>query len=229
MEINTALILCAGFGKRLNPITLNTPKPLLKINNLILLDSCIKLIIDLEIKKILINTFYLKDKFYEYFKNHNYEVEIEVVEDGSTILDTGGGILNLINKSNDENFLVFNPDTIWNKKYIKEINSMIELFFSKKIKNILLLANKKLSFDRDMKGDFSLQDYLINQKKNSKFIYTGCQILNRSIIEKKKLTNFSITKIWYDLIKSNQLYGFESKINFYHVTNVKIFNKLKDL
>ena len=229
MEINTALILCAGFGKRLNPITLNTPKPLLKINNLILLDSCIKLIIDLEVKKILINTFYLKEKFYEYFKNHNYEVEIEVVEDGSTILNTGGGILNLINKSNDENFLVFNPDTIWNKKYIKEINSMIELFFSKKIKNILLLANKKLSFDRDMKGDFSLQDYLINQKKNSKFIYTGCQILNRSIIEKKKLTNFSITKIWYDLIKSNQLYGFESKINFYHVTNVKIFNKLKDL
>ena len=152
-----------------------------------------------------------------------------MVEDGSTILDTGGGILNLINKSNDENFLVFNPDTIWNKKYIKEINSMIELFFSKKIKNILLLANKKLSFDRDMKGDFSLQNHLINQEKNSKFIYTGCQILNRSIIEKEKLTNFSIVKIWYDLINNNQLYGFESKINFYHATNLKIFKKLQDL
>ena len=57
MKINTALILCAGFGKRLNPITLNTPKPLLKINDLTMLDRCIKLIIDLDIKKILINTF----------------------------------------------------------------------------------------------------------------------------------------------------------------------------
>ena len=228
MKINTALILCAGFGKRLNPITLDVPKPLLKINDLTLLDHCIKLIIDLDIKKILINTFYLKEKFYEFFKNHNYKVDIEVVEDGNVILDTGGGILNLIDKSNDQNFLVFNPDTIWNKKYIEEVNAMMELFFSKKIKNLLLLVNRDLSFDKDMRGDFGLQNHLINQK-NKNFVYTGCQILNRSIIEKEKLTNFSITKIWYDLIKDNQLYGFESKIDFYHTTNLKIFKKLKDL
>ena len=227
MKINTALILCAGFGKRLNPITLEIPKPLLKINNLTLLDHSIKIIIDLGIKKILINTFYLKEKFYEYFKNHNYKVDLEIVEDGSNILDTGGGILNLINKSDDENFLVLNPDTIWNKKYIKEINAMNELFFSKKIKNLLLLVNKKLSFDKNIKGDFGLQNNLINQK-NKNFVYTGCQILNRSIIEKKKLTNFSITKIWLDLIKENQLYGLESKINFHHATNLKIFKKLQD-
>jgi len=228
MKINTALILCAGFGKRLNPITLDMPKPLLKINDLTLLDHSIKLIIDLDIKKILINTFYLKEKFYEFFKNHNYKVDIEVVEDGNIILDTGGGILNLIDKSNDENFLIFNPDTIWNKKYIEEVNAMMELFFSKKIKNLLLLANRDLSFDKDMRGDFGLQNHLINQK-NKKFVYTGCQILNRSIIEKEKLTNFSITKIWYDLIKNNQLYGFESKNKFHHATNLKIFKKLQDL
>ena len=228
MKINTALILCAGFGKRLNPITLEIPKPLLKINDSTLLDHCIQLIIDLDIKKILINTFYLKEKFYEFFKNRNYKVDIEVVEDGNIILDTGGGVLNLINKSKDENFLIFNPDTIWNKNYLEEVNAMIELFFSKKIKNLLLLVNKNLSFDKDVEGDFGLQNYLINQK-NKNFIYTGCQILNRSIIEKEELTNFSITKIWYDLIKVNQLYGFESKINFHHTTNLRIFKKLKDL
>ena len=228
MKINTALILCAGFGKRLYPVTLDTPKPLLKLNDSTLLDHCIQLIIDLNIKKILINTFHLKEKFYEYLKNHNYKVDIEVVEDGTTILNTGGGIVNLINKSKDENFLVFNPDTIWNKKYAKEINAMIELFFSNEIKNLLLLVNKELSFDKDIKGDFGLQNYFIN-KKNKNFVYTGCQILNRSIIEKEKLTNFSITKIWHDLIKNNQLYGFESKISFYHATNIKIFKKLQDL
>ena len=228
MKINTALILCAGFGKRLNPITLDVPKPLLKINDLTLLDHCIELIIGLDIKNILINTFHLKEKFNEFFKNHNYKVDIEVIEDGSVILDTGGGILNLINKSNDENFLVFNPDTIWNKKYIEEINAMIELFYLKKIKNLLLLVNKDLSFDKNIGGDFDLQNYLINQKSKS-FVYTGCQILNRSIIEKEKLINFSITKIWYDLIKNNQLYGFESKIKFHHATNLQIFKRLQDL
>ena len=52
MKINTALILCAGFGKRLNPITLNTPKPLLKLNNIAMLESCINLIENLGIKKM---------------------------------------------------------------------------------------------------------------------------------------------------------------------------------
>jgi len=170
MKINTALILCAGFGKRLNPITLNIPKPLLKINDLTLIDHCIKLIIKLNIKRILINTFYLKDKIYEFFENHNYKIDIEVIEDGSSILDTGGGILNLINKSDDENFLVFNPDTIWNKKYIKEIETMIDLYFSKKIKNLLLLVNKELSFDKDLPGNFGLQNNLINKKIKIMFI-----------------------------------------------------------
>ena len=63
MKINTALILCAGFGKRLNPITINTPKPLLIIKNLTLLDHCINLIVKLNIKKVLINSFYLNAIF----------------------------------------------------------------------------------------------------------------------------------------------------------------------
>ena len=228
MKIKTALILCAGFGERLNPITLDTPKPLLKIKELSLIEHCIRLIIDLDIKKILINTFYLKEQIYEFFQSHNYKVEIEIIDDGNTILDTGGGILNLIKYSKDENFLVFNPDTIWTKNYIEEINEMIDLYFSKKIKNILLLANKEISFDKDLKGDFGLQNFLINQK-SKKYIYIGCQILNRSIIEKENYTKFSITKIWYDLIKNNQLYGFESKIKFYHATNLEIFKKLQGL
>ena len=228
MKINTALILCAGFGERLNPITLNTPKPLLKIKDLTLLDHCLKLIIDLNIKKVLINTFYLKEQFYEFFKNHNYKIDIEIINDGNTILDTGGGILNLISNSNDENFLVFNPDTIWTKKYIEEINEMISLYFSKKINNLLLLVKKDLSFDKDIQGDFGLQNYLINQNSKN-YVYIGCQIINRSVIEREKLDKFSINKIWYNLIEDNQLYGFESKNKFYHVTNLKIFKKLQDL
>ena len=59
-KINTALILCAGYGKRLNPLTLETPKPLLEVKDISLLENTINLINDLGIKNILINTFYLK-------------------------------------------------------------------------------------------------------------------------------------------------------------------------
>ena len=227
MKIKTALILCAGFGKRLNPITLKTPKPLLRIKNSTLLENCINLIKLIGVKKILINSFYLKEQIDEFIKKNNFQIEIEVIEDGINILDTGGGILNLISKSDDEDFLVFNPDTIWNKNYILEINDMIDLYFNKKFKNILLLANKNLSYDKGLDGDFDLNDNLITQN-SKKFIYTGCQILNTSIFTNKKIKSFSIFEIWLDLIKNKSLGGHESKNKFYHTTNLEIFNKLKD-
>jgi len=77
-------------------------------------------------------------------------------------------------------------------------------------------------------GDFDLENNIINQN-DKRYIYTGCQILNKSIFENKKITNFSITKIWSDLIKEKHLNGLESKLKFYHATNLDIFKKLKDL
>ena len=227
MKIKTALILCAGFGKRLNPITLNTPKPLLKIRNLTLLEHCINLIKLIGVKKILINSFYLKEQIDEFIKNHNFKIEIEIIEDGINILDTGGGILNLLSKSDEEHFLIFNPDTIWNKNYAIEINNMIDLYFNKNFRNILLLVNKNLSFDTDLGGDFDLNDNLVTQN-SKKFIYTGCQILNKSIFRNKEIQSFPILEIWLDLIKNNNLCGYESKNEFFHATNLEIFNKLKD-
>ena len=64
MKINTALILCAGQGKRLNPLTLKTPKPLLEINNITILEKCIDIIIKFGAKKILLNTFHLGNQIF---------------------------------------------------------------------------------------------------------------------------------------------------------------------
>jgi len=73
MKINTALILCAGFGKRLNPLTLDTPKPLIELNNVSVLETCINLIESLDIKEIFINTFYLKDQIHNFINKKNFK------------------------------------------------------------------------------------------------------------------------------------------------------------
>ena len=228
MKINTALILCAGYGKRLKPITLDTPKPLLEINNVTMLEKCIQLIKNLGIKKILINTFYLKDHFPKFLKDKNFDIHIEIIEDGKEILDTGGGILNLIKHSSEDDFIVFNPDTLWTKEYEIEINKMKEFYFSKKLKYILLLVKKNLSFDKNLKGDFNLENNLITSETKN-YIYTGCQILNKKFFINKTIKKFPISKIWFELIDKKNLYGYESKQNFYHLTNLEIFRKLKDL
>ena len=229
MKINTALILCAGFGKRLNPITLETPKPLLKIRDISMLEKCINLIEKLGIKKILINTFHLKNQFYDFLNNKNFNVDIEIIEDGENILDTGGGIQNMIKNSNENDFVVFNPDTVWHNNYKDEILKMEEIYFSKKIENILLLVNKRLSFDKKLNGDFSLENNLINKDTEREFIYIGCQIVNKKLFMRNKIENFSVLEIWNNLLDRNQLYGYESHKDFYHLTDLNIFKKLKDL
>ena len=229
MRINTALILCAGFGKRLNPITLNTPKPLLEIKDVSMLERCINLIEKLGIKKILINTFYLKDQFSVFLNSKNFNIDIKIIEDGEHILDTGGGIQNMIKDSNEKDFLIFNPDTIWSNDYKDEILKMEKMYFSEKLENILLLANKKLSFDKKLKGDFNLKNNLINKEAEKEFIYIGCQIINKKLFNKEKIENYSILQIWNNLLDQKKLFGYESQKDFYHLTDLDIFKKLKDL
>ena len=229
MKIDTALILCAGFGKRLNPITLDTPKPLLKFNNTTFLETCIKTIIKLEFKRIFINTFYLRKKILDFIESKNFPIEIQVIDDGKEILDTGGGILNMISHLDDRNFMVFNPDTFWSENYVEEMEKMQNFYFKKNLNNILLISEKTLSFDQNFNGDFDLKNNLLSMNDEKKYIYIGCQILNKDLFRGYIIENFSINKIWNNLLNKDELNGFESLNKFYHLTDLKIFKKLQDL
>ena len=220
MQINTALILCAGFGKRLNPITLKIPKPLIKIKEKTLLENSINFLENLSIKNIKINTFYLDDHIQNFILNYKSNSNIEIFNDGNTILDTGGGILNLINRSDENDFIVLNPDTLWGDNYLETTINMMNYYFQKKIKNLLMIVNKKNSFDKRMRGDFSLSDGVLLKNKENNFIYTGLQIINKSLFKNKKVMPFSVTKVWDEAIKNKMLYGFESKEQFIHLTDL---------
>ena len=95
-------------------------------------------------------------------------------------------------------------------------------------KTTLLIANKRLSFDKSLKGDFNLMNNLLKKNHYNDFIYIGCQILNRSLFKNYKVHSFSISEIWSELLKKDSLNGFESSNKFYHLTNLETFKKLKD-
>ena len=226
MKINTALILCAGYGKRLNPITLKIPKPLIEINEITLLENSIIFLEKLEIENIKINTYYLHNQIQDFILNYKSNSKIEILNDGNEILDTGGGILNLINRSDENDFIVLNPDTVWGDNYLKTTINMMDYYFQKKVKNLLMIVNKENSFDERMRGDFSLSNEKLLKNKENNFIYTGLQIINKSLFKNEKVMSFSVTKIWDEAIKNKMLYGFESKEQFIHLTDLEIYNKL---
>ena len=184
------------------------------------------MIIEFGAKKILLNTFYLQNQIFEFINTKKFPIDIQIVNDGEKILDTGGGILNLIKNSEDDDFLIFNPDTVWSRDYILEIKKMQNFYFSNNLKNILLITNKQKSFDKNLRGDFNLFNNLLRKDKVNSFIFIGCQILNRSLFNKTEIQNFPIFEIWNEQLKNNKLNGFESFQKFYHLTNLETFKKL---
>jgi len=227
--IKKAMILAAGFGKRIRPLTLKHPKPLLKIGNETLLSNTLKFLERFGIKQVVVNVHYLGEQIIDYINNNKFNLTIKIVEEKDTILDTGGGVLNAIQHFSNEPFIIMNPDTIWNSYYLKELKLMEKKFFkNKKNKCLLLVVNKKKSFDQSFKGDFNLRNELISRKdRNSlNYIYTGLQIIRPEIFSSLKADVFSINKIWNNLIEINELHGIESNIEFLHVSTIDIYKNL---
>ena len=223
-----AMILSAGYGKRLLPLTSNCPKPLLKINNETLLSNTIKFLIQCGVKQVVINVHYLAEQISDYIKKNKFDLKITISEEKERILDTGGGILNTIKYFSNEPFLVINPDTIWSNDYVQEFQLMKKFFFEKKQKCSLLIVNKKKSFDKKLKGDFNIKDNFLTKenKNNLEFIFTGLQIINPKVFSNPKDKIFSINKIWNKLIDNFELSGFESNLNFNHVSTTNIYKDL---
>ena len=227
--IKKAMILAAGFGKRIYPLTLKNPKPLLKIGNETLLSNALKFLELFGIKQAVINVHYLREQIVEYINKSRFNLTIKIINEKDKILDTGGGVLNAIQHFSNEPFLTINPDTIWNSHYLEELKLMEKAFFeNEKNKCSLLVVNKKKSFDQSFKGDFSLENNLINRKdkNNLNYIYTGLQIIKPEVFSSLYTKIFSINKIWDKLIESNELYGMESNIDFLHVSTLNIYKSL---
>ncbi len=224
------MILSAGYGKRLNPLTLKCPKPLLKLGNETLLSNTIKFLEKYGIKEIVINVHFLADQIIDYLNKKKFNLSIKIINEEDKILDTGGGVLNAIKYFTDDPFLIINPDTLWNENYFEELKLMEKKFQQEKnCKCMMLVVNKDKSFDKSFKGDFNLINNLIvrNEKKNYKHIYTGMQIIDPKVFEKCKDKIFSINDVWNILIKEQKLFGIESNNKFYHISTLKIYESLK--
>ena len=227
--IKKAMILAAGFGKRIHPLTLKHPKPLLKIGKETLLSNTLKFLKLFGIKQVVTNVHYLGEQIVDYISRNKFDLTVTVVKEKDKILDTGGGVLNAIQHFSNLPFLIINPDTIWNLHYLKELKLMEKSFFeNRKNKCSLLVVNKKKSFDQSFKGDFNLENNIISRKNRDdlNYIYTGLQVIKPEVFSDLDARVFSINRIWDKLIETNELHGIESNIDFLHVSTLDIYKSL---
>ena len=228
MNIKYGMILAAGLGKRMQPLTLKTPKPLLEINNYTLLERAINLLIGHGVQEISINVHYLPDQIKSFINRKKFKVKITISNEENLLLDTGGGVLKGTQNFGDNPFFVINPDTVWSKHYLTELKSL-EAVYLKNNKPTLLLVNKKLSIDPSFKGDFNLNNEKISKDSENQLIFTGLQIINRGVFTNEKSEVFSLNKVWNKLIKDKNLLGLESNQKFYHLNTSDMYRKIQSL
>ena len=198
-----ALILAAGYGMRMDNLTKDIPKPLLKIKNKTLISYAIDLIKNMSFDKIYINTHY-KHNMLERFISENYpDITISYEE---TILGTGGGIKKI--QKNDT--VILNTDNLWDQSFENELEKSIKFFDeNKSFDSVLLINSKNNNFDLEVNNEG-----LINfPSKLCNTSFQGCHIIRKNSLHPYPEI-FNIQDFWKDCSLNEKIYGYETtKIN----------------
>jgi MurNAc alpha-1-phosphate uridylyltransferase len=228
MNVKHAMILAAGLGSRMKPLTLETPKPLIKVGSKNLLERSINLLENHGVEQIIINVHHLADQIEKFILNFNSKAKITISDEKDLLLDTGGGVKEGTKIFDKNPFFVLNPDTLWLTDYLAEMESLEKIYFESK-KPCLLLVNKSLYFDVSFKGDFNLKDNIVSKDIKNNFIFTGLQLLDRNYLDSINKKVFSMNEVWNNLISNNKLSGLESSQKFYHLNTEEMYNKISNL
>ena len=228
MKISHGMILAAGLGKRMRPLTNKKPKPLLEVGGSTLLERAINLLINHGVEEITINVHHLANQIEKFISDFKSEVKIKISNEKDLLLDTGGGVRKGTKDFKDNPFFVINPDTLWSNKYSEEIQFLEKEYFAYK-RPCLLLVRKELSLDNSFKGDFNLKNNLISKGEQNQFIFTGLQIMKNDHLSFLNKNIFSMNEVWTKLIIENNLGGLESNQKFYHLNTTEMFEKISSL
>ena len=211
-----AMILAAGFGKRLGELTKSKPKPLLKVKGKPLIDYHIEKLISAGFKTIAINTHYLGNQISDHVVNFfGQKVEI-LISHENELLGTGGGIKKAISSFGNEDIVIINSDIYSDLDY---------RYFSKFSSNTLFVVPAH-QIDS---GDFFVKKNLVNLEGKKNYTWTGFSIIKKETLNQNDALNFHY---WHDCLKklatNNKLNAEILDINWYDVGNVETLKKLNN-
>lgn len=184
--IKSAMILAAGFGSRMGELTVKLPKPAIKIYGKSFIHRILDLLLEQDIKNIIINSHYLADKLLADIKlyPHLSQFRIDVLYE-PTILETGGGVVNALSTIEGENFYVINGDVLY-AKYSMSPLSLLERNFDPQFMDCLLLLHpKERVFGYYGKGDFNIKAVdntnfgRLDKGSLKPYIHAGIYIFNK--------------------------------------------------
>lgn len=228
------MILAAGLGNRLRPLTLTTPKPLIKVNGKALIDYAIEHLYEVGIKKIIVNTHYLAEQIHihlDKYKNSNIKI---LISHEPELLETAGGILNAMNNFTIEPLLVINSDIFLDKiGSYPVLLDLVEKWDPEVMEGLFYLKDYK-DIDYYYAGDFNLnaEGKLVRCQNNNQFIFIGSYIISPNFFKEYEVKKFPLNEILFKANEENfnncKFYGLELKSKWFDIGTIDRLNSLEE-
>lgn len=222
---HTAMVLAAGEGIRMRPLTLEKPKPLLEVGGRCMLDSVLDRLRDFGVERVVVNAHYKAEMIAVHVKTRR-DLEI-ILSSEDKLLDTGGGVKKALPHLGGDPFFVVNSDLPWREGKIPALQRLAEAFDPAKMESLLLLADLQSAhthgFDR-AKGDFFLKNgktpgkiYRAGTQTPRPYVFISVQIMQPQSFSGIADEVFSNNLIWHAAEKAGRLYGLVHEGACYHV------------
>ncbi|MES2057578.1 MAG: nucleotidyltransferase family protein [Pseudomonadota bacterium] len=208
----TAMLMAAGLGKRMRPLTATRPKPLVEVGGKALLDHVFDKLRAAGVKRAVVNVHYLADALQAHLDNRVKGIEIVVSDERKQLMETGGGIVQARELIGDKPFLVINSDNLWIDGPTDAIRALAARWDDDKMDALLLLVPQARAHCHTGQGDFRVapDGRIIGRRQPGKiapFVYTGVQILSPRIIADWPEGPFSTMVFWERAIAAGRAYG----------------------
>ena len=213
------MVLAAGLGLRMRPLTNKTPKPLITIGGVPMIERIIGHLVDAGIDEVVINTHYLASQFFTYFDSRT-NPKIKIIHE-EKLLNTGGGVANALPFLGGDSFLVLNSDVVIFNGKTPLIQQLGDTWNPNVMDALLLLQPIQNSFGYSGPGDFHLQTNGLLQRSTegtyAPFLFTGVQMLKRSLFRSIPSSPFSLNFLYDRAQENGRLYGVVHDGEWMHV------------
>ena len=219
IQIETAMILAAGLGTRMRPLTDSRPKPLVEVGGKALIDWVLDDLAGASIKNTIVNVHYKADLMRDHLNKRTHPT-ILLSDETSLLLDTGGGVAAALPLIDDEVFLVTNSDALWQGGLGAAIDALKQAW-SDDVDALLLLADMNRAFGFDGAGDFALDDDGTPTRRGDQasapMAYAGTQLVHRRLFDDHPAGAFSFNTLWDLAHKDHRLKAVCHDDDWYHV------------
>lgn len=219
-KIDTAMVLAAGFGKRMLPLTRSIPKPMVKVDGQTLIDRVLDRIEQAGIDRVVVNAHYCGDVLIEHLSARKTP-RIEISDERDALLDTGGGVVRALPKLGGKPFLLVNSDTIWIEGASPNLPRLIEHYDAQRMDALLLLASTAGAVGYGGPGDFTMNPEGLLTRRDERevapFVYAGAAVLHPRLFEDAPEGPFSLVRSFAKAEEAGKLYGLRLDGTWMHV------------